>query len=163
MLTGETPGDQPATNANAHTAHEHAPQTPAVPRSSAEQPRAPRSDARPAWGAPAFAWRLLALAGSIFATAIVCMGAVAQSRVGYVTPCGTEDFQLCDHTAYYPELIRLAWLTGIVGVGSAAVGIIHLRKRSVATGLAWGLLILAALICCAVTARHTYDVSTLVY
>ncbi|AWE41738.1 hypothetical protein [Actinobaculum sp. 313] len=80
-----------------------------------------------------------------------------------MTPCGTEDFQLCDHTAYYPELIRLAWLTGIVGAGSAVVGIIHLRKRSVATGLAWGLLILAALICCAVTARHSYDVSTLVY
>jgi len=162
MLTGEPSGDQPATHANAYAAHEHT-RTPAVPGASAERPIAPRSTLRPAWGASAFAWRLLALAGSIFSTVFVCMGAVAQSTVGYVTPCATEDFQLCDHTAYYPELIRLAWLTGIVGVGSVVVGIVHLRCRSAKTGLAWGLLIVAALICCAITARHTHDVSTLLY
>ncbi|AWE41737.1 MULTISPECIES: hypothetical protein [unclassified Actinobaculum] len=110
---------------------------------------------------------LLISAVALFAIGIflACSSAVANAYTSYVRPPlkpgGAP--QYVPRHLHYPELIQMAVTTGVLGIGATVAGGFHIRRPSRSAAILWGLLALAALVCCVFMVNRINEVSGYVF
>ncbi len=106
---------------------------------------------------------LLISAVVLFAIVIflACSSAVANAYTSYelppLKPGGAP--QHVPRHLHFPELIRMAVTTGMLGIGATAAGVFHIRRPSRRAAILWGSFALAALVCCVYMVYHINEVS----
>jgi len=92
---------------------------------------------------------------------LACSSAVAHAYTSYelppLKPGGAP--QYVPRHLHYPELIRMAVTTGVLGIGATAAGVFHIYRPSRRNAILWGALALAALVCCVYMVDHANEVS----